>query len=69
MRVGRYEVRPGAGQREEDGKFLGHAMLTWHEEDATYEKPIYFDKSFDTEEDAKQHAVEQVLIRVRDGVL
>lgn len=69
MRIGKYDVSPGAGGFRERGAYEGHAHLTWNEGGATLEKTLYFDKTFRTMDEAMNHALEQVTIRVESGEL
>lgn len=68
MNIGKYQVRAVAEQSEQ-GNYYGKAQLLWNDEDATYESSILFHKPFDTAEQARNHSLEQVQLRVRDGVL
>jgi hypothetical protein len=65
--IGKYRVRGHAAKRQ-DGLWLGSATLLWEDGEATNTRTDHFDRPCNTEEEAVQHAVQQVYIRVRDGV-
>lgn len=69
-KIGKYSVE-GSAQRVGEGgvRFCGTASLVWDEADATVNQLIHFWKEFGSASEAERHAIEQVEIRVRDGVL
>jgi hypothetical protein len=59
--------RPWRADRR--GNFAGVARLQWEDDDATCEHVLTFRTLLDTVPEAEQHAVKQIELRVRDGVL
>lgn len=66
MQIGKYEVTVEATRNPDTGKFHGYLTRSWSEGTHTLSQPTYFDKGFDTAEDAKRHAIEQATVRVTD---
>jgi len=69
MQIGKYRVRASAGYSDEAGGFQGSAHLTWDEGSDTCVQTIHFDKVLPTGAEAELHAIEQIEIRVKQGVL
>ncbi|CAN7332211.1 hypothetical protein LJR084_001948 [Variovorax sp. LjRoot84] len=67
MKIGKYTVSPKAVHIVGRG-FFGTAEVRWEEGDSTYETTMHFGEPFATEEEANLHALQQVELRVRDGV-
>jgi hypothetical protein len=68
MQIGKYTVTAYAGERKEGG-FQGYVYLRWDEGDTTKEMPLYLDGVFNSPEEAKASALDQVRLRVARGVL
>ena len=66
MRIGKYTVTTSTGSNEK-GEFFGSAHLLGDEGGETRAVEKQFDKPCTSEDEAKQHAIEQVQIRIRDG--
>lgn len=69
MRIGKYDVMPGASGIRGSDSYQGRAHLTWDEGSATMERTLYFDKPFATMDEAISHALQQVALRVQNGDL
>lgn len=69
MRIGKYDVTPGGDGYPGRKEFTGHALLTWDQGDSTFEKMLRFEKTFPTLDEATQHAIDQVRLRVENGEL
>jgi hypothetical protein len=65
--IGKYRVQ-GHAARRHDGMWQGSATLVWEDGGATKTRTDHYDRACLTEEEAVQHAVQQVYIRVKDGV-
>jgi hypothetical protein len=68
VQIGKYRVNAHAS-RLPDGRWVGTANIRWEEPDATLEQPRHYEQSFDTEDEAIHHALEQVEIRLKNGDL
>ena len=69
MKIGKYIVTPRSMKSDLSGGYVGTANLLWDEADTTCDLSIHFHKSFETAEEAEQHAVQQIELRVKDGKL